>query len=83
MNAWLWSAAGVLVALAVCLLACFRGGTGDRIASVGMAGLLTTVTLLLVAEGFGRPSFFDLPLTLAVLGFGSGMVYVRFAQRWL
>ncbi len=48
-----------------------------------MAGALVTIELLLLAEGFDRSSFFDLPLTLALLSFGSGMVFARFVQRWL
>jgi multicomponent Na+:H+ antiporter subunit F len=39
--------------------------------------------MVLLAEGFNRPSFYDLPLTLALLSFGGGMVFARFLQRWL
>jgi multisubunit Na+/H+ antiporter MnhF subunit len=45
--------------------------------------VLVTIELLLLAEGFQHPSFFDLPLTLAFLSFGGGMVFARFVQRWL
>lgn len=83
MNGWLWAASVGLVAMVPALVACYRGTVVDRIASLGMAGLLATVELLLLVEGFNRPSFFDIPLTLAILSFGSGMVFVRFAQRWL
>lgn len=46
------------------MIACFSGTLGDRIASFGMVGLITTITLALSIEGFGRPSFADLPLTV-------------------
>ena len=83
MNAWLWSTGGVLLSMVPCGVACFRGDLGDRVASLGMLALLATIALVLIVEGFGRPSFFDVPLTLAILCFGSGMVFARFAQRWL
>ena len=83
MNAWLWAAAGILLALVPCGVVVFRGDLASRLVGLEMAGSLVTIELLLLAEGFARPSFFDLPLTLAVLGFGSGMVFARFLQRWL
>ena len=83
MNLWLWAAVGVLLSLAPCGVVVFRGDVADRLVGLEMAGALVTVELLLLAEGFGRPSFFDLPLTLALLSFGSGMVFARFVQRWL
>ena len=83
MNVWLWAAAGVLVSLVPCGAVVFRGDVADRLVGLEMAGTLVTVELLLLAEGFGRPSLFDLPLALALLSFGSGMVFARFVQRWL
>lgn len=83
MNLWLWAAAGVLLALAPCGVAVFRGALGDRLVALEMGGALVTIELLLLVEGFGRPTFFDIPLTLGMLSFGSGMVFARFVQRWL
>lgn len=83
MNMWLWSAAVILLTLIPCGFVCFRGELGERLVALEMAGALVTIELLLLAEGFGRASFFDLPLTLALLSFGSGMVFARFVQRWL
>lgn len=83
MNPWLWSAAGMLVALGLCGIVCYRGNLADRLVGLEMASALVTIELLLLAEGYGRSSFFDLPLTLAFLSFGGGMVFARFVQRWL
>jgi multicomponent Na+:H+ antiporter subunit F len=83
MNLWMWASCGVLLALVPCGAVCFRGGISDRLVGLEMTGTLVTILLLLLAEGFGRPSLFDLPLTLAILAFGSGMVFARFLQRWL
>jgi len=41
------------------------------------------LTLVLLAQGFDRSPFYDVPLTLAVLSVGGGLVFARFAQRWL
>ena len=37
----------------------------------------------LLAEGFGRSSLFEFPVLLAVLLYGSGLVFVRTLERWL
>jgi hypothetical protein len=37
----------------------------------------------LLAEGFQRPSLFEFPVILALLLFGSGLVFVRALERWL
>ena len=41
------------------------------------------MVLVLLAEGFRRTGEFELPVLLAVLLFGSGLVFVRFLERWL
>lgn len=83
MNLWLLTAAGMLLALIPCGITCFHGELGDRLIALEMASALVTIELLLLAEGYNRSSFFDLPLTLAFLSFGGGMVFARFVQRWL
>ena len=35
------------------------------------------------AQGFRRPAEFELPVLLAVLLLGSGLVFVRALERWL
>lgn len=83
MNGWLYAAAGMLVALVPCGIACFRGSAEDRLAGVEMAGAIVPLQMILIAEGFGRPPFFDLALSLTILSFGGGLVFARFLQRWL
>jgi hypothetical protein len=39
--------------------------------------------LVLLTEGFRRTSEFELPVLLAVLLLGSGLVFVRFLERGL
>jgi multisubunit Na+/H+ antiporter MnhF subunit len=47
---------------------------------------ITTVVIMvlaLLAQAFQRPGLFELPVLLAVLMFGSGLVFVRALERWL
>ena len=41
------------------------------------------IVLVLLAQGFRRPGEFELPVLLAVLLLGSGLVFVRALERWL
>lgn len=83
MNSWLWAAGGMLICLCMLMPVCFRGELGDRLVGLEMTGCVATLTMVLLIEGFSRSSFFDLPLTMALLAFGGGMVFARFVQRWL
>lgn len=83
MNAWLWAAAAMLAALLPCGITVFRGDDADRLIGLEMTALIIILELVLLAEGIHRPSFYDLPLTLAILSLGGGLVFARFLQRWL
>jgi multisubunit Na+/H+ antiporter MnhF subunit len=55
-------------------------------ASVVAYEFITAVMVLvlaLLAQAFQRSSEFELPVLLAVLMYGSGLVYVRAMERWL
>jgi hypothetical protein len=41
------------------------------------------MVLMLLVQAFRRPSLFELPVLLALLLFGSGLVFVRVVERWL
>ena len=41
------------------------------------------MVLALLAQAFKRSSEFELPVLVAVLMYGSGLVYVRAMERWL
>jgi multisubunit Na+/H+ antiporter MnhF subunit len=82
-NLWLWAAAALLLSLVPCGAACFRGEAEDRLAALELAGALVALELVLLAQGFHRPPFYDLALTLSILAFGGGLVFARFLERWL
>ncbi|MFD0279442.1 monovalent cation/H+ antiporter complex subunit F [Kitasatospora sp. NPDC127111] len=79
MNAWLLAAA-VLAAggLGPCLLLGLRGEPRQRLAGLNLAATVTAAVLLLLAQGFGRPSYTDLALDLAVLAPAGTLVFTRF-----
>jgi len=83
MNYWLWSTVALMFALLPCLYICAFKPLPDRLVALEFASCIITLQMVCLAEGFHRPSFYDLPLTLALLSFGGGMVFARFLQRWL
>jgi multisubunit Na+/H+ antiporter MnhF subunit len=59
---------------------------GELAASVVACEFITAVivmVLALLAQGFQRSSLFELTVLVAVLMYGSGLVYVRAMERWL
>ena len=44
---------------------------------------VVVMVLALLAQAFQRSSLFELPVLLALLMFGSGLVFVRTMERWL
>jgi multicomponent Na+:H+ antiporter subunit F len=83
MNAWIWAAAGLLVALVPCGISVFRGQPTDRLVGLEMAGIVESILLIVLAEAFRRPDFTDLAVAAALLTFGGGLVFARFLERWL
>lgn len=83
MNLWLIAAAGVAGALVPCAAMTLWGTPGRRLVGLEMTSLVLTITLVLLTIGYGRQPFIDLPLVLAVLSFGSGIVFARFLEKHL
>jgi multicomponent Na+:H+ antiporter subunit F len=83
MNIWLAAAAGVSAALIPCADMCLRGTPERRLVGLEMASLIVTIALVLFTVGFGRTIFMDLPLALALMSFGGGLVFARFLGKHL
>jgi multicomponent Na+:H+ antiporter subunit F len=83
MNVWLIAATVLLLGLIPCGVVCLTAPVMDRLVALQLAGVVSTLVLLLLAEGFQRPSYIDLALTLAVLSFTGGLTFARFLERWL
>ncbi len=83
MNAWLVAATALLLGLVPCGYVSIRGRTMDRLVALELAGVLTALIMVALAEGLDRPSLYDLALALALLSLPSTIVYAHFLERWL
>jgi multicomponent Na+:H+ antiporter subunit F len=83
MNVWLMAATALAVGLLPCGVVCLRGRTVDRLVALELAGLLSALIIVLLAEGFDRVSLYDLALALVLLSFASTLVFAHFLERWL
>ncbi len=83
MNAWFWSAVVLLFGLVPCAVVALRGNSINRLLGLEMGAMIITLEMVLLSEAFNNSNFLDLPLCLALLSFGGGLVFVRFVERWL
>jgi multicomponent Na+:H+ antiporter subunit F len=82
MNEWLIAATALLLGFVPCGLVLRKAGAMEGVVALEMAAVLAALTLVLLAEGFHRPPFFDLALVLAVLSLPGGLVFLHFLERW-
>ena len=83
MNPWVATAIATGACLVPCAWACLRGSAERRLVGLEMTGIIVVMELVLLTLGYGRPQFMDLPLTLAMLTFGAGLVFARFLEKHL
>ncbi len=76
-------AVAVSSGLLPCADMCLRGAPERRLAGLEMASMLVTIAMVLFTVGFGRSAFIDLPVALAVMSFGGGLVFARFLGKHL
>lgn len=60
-----------------------RGSAMDGVVAYEAASSIAVMELLVLAEAFGRPGEFELPILLALLLFASGLVYLHALERYL
>jgi multisubunit Na+/H+ antiporter MnhF subunit len=79
--------AAAAVAMLICLIPAgivlTRGDLPDAVVAYEFITAVTVMVLALLAEAFQRSSLFELPVLLALLMFGGGLVFVRAMERWL
>ena len=83
MNSFVMAAVAMLVALVPCGIVVVRGETMAAVVAYEAVSSVVVIVLVLLAEGFNRTGEFELPVLLAVLLLGSGLVFVRFLERGL
>ncbi len=82
MSSFVIAAVAMLVAVVPCGIVIVRGTIMDALIAYEAISVIMVIVLALLAEGFRRSGEFELPVLLAVLLFGSGLVFVRFLERW-
>ncbi|HEX6405515.1 MAG TPA: monovalent cation/H+ antiporter complex subunit F [Pseudonocardiaceae bacterium] len=58
-----------------------RGRVLDRLAGLAMAGVVATLDMLLMSEGYQRSSYVDAGLVLAALSLTGSLVFARLVVR--
>jgi multisubunit Na+/H+ antiporter MnhF subunit len=81
--AFLVAAIAMLVCLVPAGIVLIRGAAADAVVGYEFITSVLVMVFALLAEGFGRSSLFEFPVLLAVLLYGSGLVFVRTLERWL
>ncbi|WP_329395996.1 MrpF/PhaF family protein [Streptomyces melanogenes] len=78
MNGWLWTATVLLAAgFGPVVWAVSTGPVGRRVVAQNFGTSAVCLVMLLLAQGYQRPSYTDLALVLAVLGPVGTLVYAR------
>jgi len=77
------AAVAMLVAMIPAGIALCRGDLAVAVVAYEFISAVVVIVLALLAQAFQRSSLFELPVLLAVLMFGSGLVFVRAMERWL
>jgi multisubunit Na+/H+ antiporter MnhF subunit len=82
-NVWLWFAAAFLLVLVPCGIRAVRGSTFDRLLGMQLGGVVASLALVMLGEGFGRSIYVDLGVVLGVLSFAGTLAFIRLLERWV
>jgi multisubunit Na+/H+ antiporter MnhF subunit len=77
------AAIAMLIGLIPCGIVMCRGKVMEALVAYEALSSIAVMVLVLLCQSFRRPAEFELPVLLAVLLFGSGLVFVRALERWL
>ena len=83
MNAWLAAAAALLICIVPCGAIVVRATRMEALVALELVTTLSTLALVLLAEGFHRSSYMGVALVAAGVGFVGNLVYIRFMEREL
>jgi multicomponent Na+:H+ antiporter subunit F len=82
-NAFVIAAIAMLIGVIPCGVVVWRGTAMEAVVGYEVISAIVVMVLVLLAEGFGRFGLLELPIVLAVLLFGGGLVFVHALERWL
>lgn len=83
MNGFVIAAIVMLIGVVPCGIVVWRGTAMEAVAGYQAISSIVVMVLVLLAEAFSRFGELELPIVLALLLFGSGLVYVRALEQWL
>lgn len=81
MNPWFLAVTVLLAALVPLGWIGFRKPAPDGLVALELAGVVVTLALVLLAQGFERGIYVDLALVLAGLQLVGGLVFTRALER--
>jgi multisubunit Na+/H+ antiporter MnhF subunit len=82
-SAFVVAAIVMLVGVIPCGIVVWRGTAMEALVGYEAISSIAVMVLVLLAESFNRFGELELPIVLAVLLFGSGLVFARALERWL
>jgi multisubunit Na+/H+ antiporter MnhF subunit len=77
------AAIAMLVAMVPAGVVLCRGEVAESVVAYEFITSVIVMVLALLAAGFQRSSEFEFPVLMAVLLYGSSLVFVRALERWL
>jgi multisubunit Na+/H+ antiporter MnhF subunit len=80
-NEWLWAAAVLTAAVTALVAVAARKPLLEGLVALEAAGALTTLVLLMIAEGTRRQPFADLALVFAATSFAGAIAFLAFGRR--
>lgn len=83
MNAFTVAGLALVLAIAPLLAVAAAARPIDGVAALELAGTLGVLVFLCLGEGFHRSFSFDVPVIAALAFWIGGLVFVRFAGRFL
>lgn len=83
MTGFVVAAIAMLIGMIPCGIVALRGTPIEALAGYEAISSIVVMVLVLLAEGFSRFGELELPIVLAALLFGSGLVFARALERWL
>jgi multisubunit Na+/H+ antiporter MnhF subunit len=83
MTAWSCLAVALIAMLVPPALVVWRASPMDGVVAYELAGVIVILLMLVLCEMYGDTSYADLAVVTAMLSLGSGLVFVRFLERWI
>jgi multisubunit Na+/H+ antiporter MnhF subunit len=81
--AFVAAAIAMLIALVPAGIVLCRDEIGSSVVAYEFITSVIVMVLALLAQAFKRPGEFEFPVLMAVLLYGSSLVFVRVLERWL